>query len=89
MRCTPIVQNSDIGGILFFKALGKIDQPDLKLCEYPVIASLRDELYSLETDELSTDIIQEHNVLEESINGLMTSIWGVKYTSSQFHYFDI
>lgn len=76
MRCTPIVQNSDIGGILFFKALGKIDQPDLKLCEYPVIASLRDELYSLETDELSTDIIQEDNVLEESINGLMTSIWG-------------
>ena len=76
VNCAPLIHNSEIGGILFFRAIGQLDQPTLKLCEYPMIVILREELNKLVTDEVSSDISQEYSILEQSINGLVVSIWG-------------
>ncbi|RCK57800.1 hypothetical protein Cantr_06860 [Candida viswanathii] len=56
-----------------------MNPPSFKLCDYAVIVSLREELYDLVTNEVSSRTAEEHSVLQESIYSLIHCIYGCEF----------
>ncbi|RCK57324.1 hypothetical protein Cantr_06855 [Candida viswanathii] len=79
VTCAPIIYQSDIKGALLLKGIDDLKSPKFKLCKYPIIASLREELENLVTDEISSNSSHEYSVLRETIHTLMHAIYGCKF----------